>query len=75
MAEDVRVQIRKHHQTTVKKGKYEKHLVELGEVSQRCRDQCWKSEMISVSFRKLSKKHITEVNKILAQTKEATGSK
>ena len=35
MAEDVRVQIRKHHQTSVKKGKYEKHSVELEEVSQR----------------------------------------
>ena len=40
MAEDVRVQIRKHHQASVKKGKYEKHSVELEEVSQRCRDQC-----------------------------------
>ncbi|KAH0834943.1 mitochondrial carrier domain-containing protein [Lanmaoa asiatica] len=31
MAEDVRVQIRKHHQASVKKGKYEKHSVELEE--------------------------------------------
>ncbi|KAN0086108.1 Ribosome recycling factor domain containing protein [Tylopilus felleus] len=31
MAEDVRVQIRKHHQTSVKKGKYEKRSVELDE--------------------------------------------
>ena len=33
MAEDVRVQIRKHHQVSVKKGKYEKHSVELEAVS------------------------------------------
>lgn len=33
MAEDVRVQIRKHHQASVKKGKYEKHSVELEAVS------------------------------------------
>ena len=32
MAEDVRVQIRKHHQASIKKGKYEKHSVELEEV-------------------------------------------
>ncbi|KAI9568723.1 ribosome recycling factor domain-containing protein, partial [Boletus coccyginus] len=31
MAEDVRVQIRKQHQVSVKKGKYEKHSVELEE--------------------------------------------
>ncbi|KAG8216569.1 ribosome recycling factor domain-containing protein [Butyriboletus roseoflavus] len=31
MAEDVRVQIRKHHQASIKKGKYEKHSVELDE--------------------------------------------
>ena len=33
MAEDVRVQIRKHHQVSLKKGKYGKHSVELVEVS------------------------------------------
>ncbi|KAF8438857.1 ribosome recycling factor domain-containing protein [Boletus edulis BED1] len=57
MAEDVRVQLRKHHQASVKKGKYEKHSVELEE------------------FQKLSDRHIAEVDKILAQTKKATGSK
>lgn len=36
MAEDVRVQIRKHHQTSVKKGKYEKRSVELDEVRRPC---------------------------------------
>lgn len=33
MAEDVRVQVRKHHQASVKKGKYEKRSVELEEAS------------------------------------------
>jgi len=31
-AEDTRVQLRKHHQTSVKKGKFGKHSVELEEV-------------------------------------------
>ena len=33
MAEEVRVQVRKHHQASVKKGKYERHSIELEEVS------------------------------------------
>lgn len=32
-AEDIRVQIRKQHQTSLKRGKYAKHSVELEEVS------------------------------------------
>jgi hypothetical protein len=32
MAEDVRIQVRKIHQASIKKGKYEKHSIELEEV-------------------------------------------
>ncbi|KAF8189933.1 ribosome recycling factor domain-containing protein [Mycena galopus ATCC 62051] len=55
-AEDVRVQIRKLHQTSVKRGNYKKHSIELEE------------------FQKLSDRHIAEVEKIVANLKNATSS-
>ncbi|KAM6492711.1 Ribosome recycling factor domain containing protein, partial [Amanita muscaria] len=54
--EDIRVQIRKAFQTSVKRGKYGKHSIELSE------------------FQKLSDRHISDVDQILASLKKATGS-
>ncbi|KIK70116.1 hypothetical protein GYMLUDRAFT_187719 [Collybiopsis luxurians FD-317 M1] len=56
-AEDTRAQIRKHHQASLKKGKYEKHSVELEE------------------FQKLVDRFVSEVDKIVAGLKKATGAK
>ncbi|KAJ7660051.1 ribosome recycling factor domain-containing protein [Mycena rosella] len=53
-SEDVRVQIRKLHQASLKRGNYKKHSVELEE------------------FQKLTDRHITDVDKIIADLKKAT---
>jgi ribosome recycling factor len=74
-AEDTRVQIRKLHQASLKRGKYVKHSIELEEVC-----------LVSVSllspivliygmqFQKLTDRFVGEVDKVLAQLKKATGT-
>ncbi|KAG5637204.1 hypothetical protein H0H81_005417 [Sphagnurus paluster] len=56
-AEEIRVQVRKQHQTSLKRGKYAKHSIELEE------------------FQKLTDRYISEVDKVLASLKKATGAK
>jgi len=71
-AEEIRVQIRKQHQPSIKRGKYQKHSIELDEVSELLflvlrSDLC--------QFQKLTDRYVGEVDKILASLKKATGAK
>lgn len=68
-AEDIRVQIRKHHQSSLKRGKYEKHSVELEEASQE--DSRYFSISPSFQFQKLAHRYVAEVDKILTELKKA----
>jgi len=72
-AEEIRVQIRKQHGTSIKKGKYEKHSIELEEVRNLvlfpvvCSNFC--------QFQKLTDKYVKETDLILANLQKATGAK
>ncbi|KAG6887654.1 hypothetical protein C0992_011324 [Termitomyces sp. T32_za158] len=72
-AEEIRVQVRKQHQASLKRGKYEKHSVELEEVSMNLFFFVLNSHF--QQFQKLTDRYVGEVDKILASLKKATGAK
>jgi hypothetical protein len=81
-AEEVRVQIRKHHQASVKKGAFKKFSIEIEGVrvvAFRPRFSCGKDTNIlitgSIQFQKLMEKHIAEVDSVLAAMKKTSGAK
>lgn len=74
-SEDVRVQIRKIHQASLKRGKYEKHSIELEEVSSAFGVPLRHVLMVArLKFQKLTDRHIGDVDKIIADLKKATGA-
>jgi ribosome recycling factor len=76
LAEEARVQIRRQHQASVKKGKYSRHSTEHHEVcaflevslASKCNE--WDSQ-----FQKLQDRHIAEVDTVLARIKRSTGAR
>lgn len=76
LAEDARVQIRRQHQTSVKKGKYSRHSSEHHEVSTFQRvslaSKCNKNYP---QFQKLQDRHVAEVDTVLAHIKRSTGAR
>jgi ribosome recycling factor len=71
-SEDIRVQIRKIHQASIKRGKYPKHSPELAAV--RLSSAISNLILIILSqFQTLEKTSIAEVDKILVGLKKATG--
>lgn len=75
-AEEIKVQVRKHHAASLKRGKYEKHSIELEEV--RLPPRILYHNVLTVSksqFQKLTDKYVKETDKILADLQKATGAK
>jgi ribosome recycling factor len=76
LAEDVRVQIRRQHQASLKKGKYSRHSTEYQEVSTFFRRVFLELKRTRFfKFQKLQDRHITEVDTVLARMKQSTGAR
>jgi ribosome recycling factor len=70
------VQIRKHHQLSVKKGGYKKFTPELEAVRLFSLLPATSAEAFyALQFQKLLDRHIAEVDKILAAMKKTAGAK
>lgn len=74
-AEDIRVQIRKHHSSSLKKGKYARHSVEMEEVS-NVKEILWCANADDLlQFQKLTDKYVKEVDKILGDLQKSMSLK
>ena len=74
--EEIRVQIRNKHSASLKRGKYEKHSIELEEVYPSFSTIALMSDSLSnpIQFQKLNDKYIAAVDKILLDLQKATSS-
>jgi ribosome recycling factor len=75
LAEDARVQIRRQHQSSVKKGKYSRHSSEHHEVGTLLEVFLSKCNKSDSQFQKLQDRHIAEVDAVLAHIKRSTGAR
>lgn len=76
LAEDARVQIRRQHQSSVKKGKYSRHSSEHQEVGAFLEvSVALKCNERDPQFQKLQDRHITEVDTVLAHIKRSSGAR
>jgi ribosome recycling factor len=76
LAEEARVQIRRQHQTSVKKGKYARHSTEYHEVGAFLEASLVsKCNECDSQFQKLQDRHIAEVDTVLAHIKRSTGAR
>jgi ribosome recycling factor len=79
LAEDARVQIRRQHQASLKKGKYSRHSTEYNEVStllkrvSLCQNEL--NTNFLFKFQKLQDRHIAELDTVLAHIKRSTGAR
>ena len=71
------MQIRSKHSASLKRGKYEKHSIELEEVYPSLPGIALISDNLStpIQFQKLNDKYIAAVDKILLDLQKATSSK